>query len=268
MELSEPVIISNSRVMQKLKNRIRMVAGTDLHVLISGARGVGKDLVAQALHLMSYRRDRPFVKVSCGETPDELLESELFGYERETLPGTAKVNVGKLKRAHGGTIFFDQIDAMPLPLQAKLLRVLEDYDFAPVDSKRKVKVDCWVLAATNSNLEERTKEGLFREDLYHRLNIIRVLIPQLRERPEDIEPLIYYFSQKYSTEARNPSFEFKDNGIMNTLRQYSWPGNVMELQDTVKRLVKKHDWEAVKKRLALSGQLSKTGTATGTRGRK
>ncbi len=266
MELSEPVIISNSQVMQKLKNRIRKVAGTDFNVLISCARGVGKDLVAQTLHLMSYRRDRPFIKVNCGETPGELLENELFGYEKETLSGTARVNVGKLKRSHRGTIFFDQIDAIPLPLQAKLLRVLEDYEFAPVDSQRKVKVDCWVLAATNGNLEKRTKEGLFREDLYQRLNIIRVLIPPLRERPEDIEPLINYFTQKFSTEAQNPSFTFNDNGIMDTLRQYSWPGNVMELQETVKRLLKKHDWEAVKKELALSGQLSKTGTDTGTRG--
>jgi two-component system response regulator AtoC len=268
MELSEPIIIGSSQIMQNLKSRIRKVAGTDFNVLICGATGVGKDLVAQALHLMSYRKDRPFIKVNCGETPSELLESELFGYEGETPSATATVKVGKLERAHRGTIFFDQIDAVPLPLQAKLLRVLESCEFAPVESKKKVKVDCWLLAATNRNLEELTKEGLFREDLYHKLNIIRVLIPPLRERPEDIEPLIYHFARKFSTGNQSPPFEFKDNGIVDTLRQYSWPGNVRELQDTVKRLSKMHDWEAVRKKLVLSGQLSKTSTATGTRGLK
>lgn len=268
MALSEPVIISNSQVMQQLKNRVRKVAGTDLNVLISGPRGVGKDLFAQALHLMSYRRDRPFIKVSCSETPGELLESELFGYEKKTPAGRARVTVGKLQQAHRGTIFLDQVDAMPLPLQSKLLRVLDDYEFAPVASERKVKVDLWVLAATNGKLAELAKEGLFREDLYHRLDIIRVLIPPLRERPEDIEPLIYYFARQFSTAAQNPSFPVNDDGIMRTLHQYSWPGNVKELQDTVKRLLKNHDWEAVKKELALGGQLSKAGTATGTRGRE
>jgi two-component system response regulator AtoC len=268
MELLEPVIIGKSQVMQNLKSRIRKVAGTDLNVLISGERGVGKDVVAQALHFMSYRRERPFIKVNCGETPGEFLESELFGYEQETLACTTRLNVGKLKRAHRGTIFLSQIDAVPLPLQAKLLRVLEDYEFTPVDSKRNVKVDCWVLAATNGNLEELVKEGLFREDLYRRLNIIRVLIPPLRERPEDIEPLVYYFAQKISTEAQNQSFKLSDNGIMDMLCQHSWPGNVMELQDTVNRLLRMHDREAIKKELALSGQLSNTVTASRAQVRK
>ena len=261
MELSEPVIIGNSQVMQSLKSRIRKVADTDFNVLISGEIGVGKDVIAQALHLMSYRRDRPYIKVNCGETPGELLGSELFGNENESVPGTGTVKVGKLERAHRGTIFFNQIDAMPLPLQAKVLLFLEGREFSPLNSKRTVEVDCWVLAATRGNLEELTEDGLFREDLCRRLNIIRVVIPPLRQRQEDIEPLIYYFAQKFSTGAQKPSFEFSDDGIMDKLRQYSWPGNVTELQNTVMRLLRMHDWDAVEKKLALSGQLSHGGTS-------
>ena len=248
MELSEPVIIGNSQVMQSLKSRIRKVADTDFNVLICGETGVGKDVIAQALHLTSYRKARPFIKVNCSETPAELLESELFGHEKETLPGTGTVKVGKLEQAHRGTIFLDQIDAMPLTLQAKVLLFLEGREFSPLNSKRTVKVDCWVLAATNGNLQELTKEGLFGEDLYRRLNIIRVLIPRLRERPEDIEPLVYYFAHKFSTEAQNQPFKFGDNGMMDTLLQYSWPGNVRELRDTVKRLLRMREWEAVKRK--------------------
>ena len=261
MELSEPVIIGNSQVMQSLKSRIRKVADTDFNVLISGEIGVGKDVIAQALHLTSYRKARPFIKVNCGKTPGELLESELFGHEKKTLPGTGTVKVGKLERAHRGTIFFNQIDAMPLPLQAKVLLFLEGREFSPLNSKRTVEVDCWVLAATRGNLEELTEEGLFREDLCRRLNIVRVVIPPLRQRREDIKPLIYYFAEKFSTEAQRPSFEFSDDGIMDTLRQYSWPGNVRELQNTVKRLLGTHDWAGIKKKLAPSGQLSHGGTS-------
>ena len=261
MELSEPVIIGSSLIMKKLRNRIRKVADTDFNVLICGETGVGKDVIAQALHLTSYRKARPFIKVNCGKTPGELLESELFGHEKKTLPGTGTVKVGKLEQAHRGTIFLDQIDAMPLTLQAKVLLFLEGREFSPLNSKRTVKVDCWVLAATRGNLEELTEEGLFREDLYRRLNIVRVLIPPLRERPEDIEPLVYYFAQKFPTEAQNQPFKLSDNGIMETLHQYSWPGNVRELQNTVKRLLGTHDWAGIKKKLAPSGQLSHGGTS-------
>jgi DNA-binding NtrC family response regulator len=238
MELPEPIIIGNSKIMQNLKARIRKVGGTDFNVLICGATGVGKDLVAQALRYMSYRKDRPFIKVDCGETPSELLESELFGCEKEILPGTETVKVGKFERAHSGTIFLDQIDAMPLPLQAKLLRVLEGHKFVPVGSKRKVKVDCWVLAATRDNLEELIEKGLFREDLYHRLNIIRILIPPLRERVQDIKPLVHYFAGQFAREIEKPRFTFSHDGIMDRLEQYPWPGNVRELRDTVMLLLK------------------------------
>jgi DNA-binding NtrC family response regulator len=260
MELSAPVIIGNSLIMTELKNRIRKVADTDFNVLISGEAGVGKDVIAQALHFMSYRKARPFIKVNCGETPAELLESELFGNENASVSGTARVIAGKLERAHGGTIFLDQIDAMHLTLQAKVLLFLEGREFSPLNSKKTVKVDCWVLTATRGDLEELTEEGLFLEDLCRRLNIIRVVIPPLRQWQEDIEPLIYYFAEKFSTEAQKPYFEFSDDGIMDRLRQYSWPGNVTELQNTVTRLLRVHDWEAVEKKLAHGGQQSKTGT--------
>ena len=268
MELSEPVIIGNSLIMTELKNRIRKVADTDFNVLICGEAGVGKDVIAQALHLLSYRKARPFIKVNCSETPAELLESELFGNENESVPGTGTVKVGKLEQAHRGTIFLDQIDAMHLTLQAKVLLFLEGREFSPLNSKRTVKVDCWVLAATNGNLEKHIKQGLFREDLYHRLNIIRILIPPLRERPEDIEPLIHYFAEKFSTEAQEPSFEFSDDGIMDKLRRYPWPGNVTELQNMAMRLLRMYDWQAVEKKLALSSRQIKTGTATRTLVRK
>ena len=242
MHVSNQILVGESESIQKIREQIRRVVDSNLNVLIVGETGVGKEVVARALHLMSERRNKPLVKVNCSAIPSELLESELFGYEKGAFTGADRSKNGKFELAHGGTILLDEIGDMPHPLQAKMLQVLQDLQFSRLGSKRDVKVDCWVLAATNQNLEQRIEDGLFREDLYYRLNIIRIYIPPLRERPEDIEPLIHCFSGQ---SAKNSRFKFGNNGVVDFLCQYSWPGNVRELKSVVDRLLLLGDWKAV-----------------------
>ena len=246
MHVGGQVLIGESQAIKKIKTLIHQVAGSDLNVLICGETGVGKELVAQALHLMSDHGNKPLVKVNCTAIPGTLLESELFGYEKGAFTGADRTKVGRFELAHGGTILLDEIGDMPISLQAKMLQVLQDFQFSRLGSKRDVKVDCWVLAATNQDLEQRIQDGLFREDLYYRLNIIKICIPPLRERPEDIEPLIHYFSGQFADEAR---LRFSDNGVVDFLCQYSWPGNVRELKSVVNRLMLLGDWNDVKAEL-------------------
>lgn len=246
MHIGNQILVGESESIQKIRELIRQVVHSDLNVLICGETGVGKEVVARALHLMSGRRNKPLVKVNCSAIPSQLLESELFGYEKGAFTGADRTKIGKFELAHEGTILLDEIGDMPLPLQAKMLQVLQDYQFSRLGSKRDVKVDCWVLAATNQDLEQRIEECLFREDLYYRLNIIRIYIPPLRERREDIKPLIHYFSGQ---SAEKPRIKFGDNGVVDFLCQYSWPGNVRELQNVVKRLMLLGDWENVKAEL-------------------
>lgn len=252
MHIGDQIFVGDSQPIQKIKSLIRQVANSDLNVLIVGETGVGKELVAQALHLMSYRRRKSLVKVNCAAIPSELLESELFGYERGAFTGADSVKVGKFELAHEGTIFLDEIGDMPLSLQAKMLQVLQDFQFSRIGGKKDVQVDCWVLAATNQDLEQRISEGIFRQDLYYRLNIIRIYIPPLRERPEDIEPLIQYYAGKFAEKVEKPRFRFNDSGVVDFLRGYCWPGNVRELKSVVNRLMLLGDWEAVKQELLTS----------------
>jgi DNA-binding NtrC family response regulator len=264
MKLSEQMIVGDSLAMLNLRSRLRQVKNTDLNIFICGETGTGKDLIAKTLHFMSHRRHKPFIKVNCAVAPSEILESELFGYEMAAFGGVDSAKIGQLELAHGGTILLDKIDAVPLTLQVKLLQVLQDFQFSRPGGKSKVKVDCWVLVATSRNLESRINEGRFRKDLYHRLNIIRMFIPPLRERSEDIEPLAHHFAEQFSSEAKRPPFRFSHNPVMDVLRQYSWPGNVRELKNAVKRLVLQNDWVAVKEELGHGGRRVQDQRAVGS----
>ncbi|MBW1980300.1 MAG: sigma-54-dependent Fis family transcriptional regulator [Deltaproteobacteria bacterium] len=249
MQFGEHFFVGQSQPIRKIKDLIRHVANSDLNVLICGETGVGKEVVAHALHFMSDRRNRLLIKVNCAAIPAQLLESELFGYEKGAFTGAEARKIGKFELAHKSTILLDEIADMPLPLQAKMLQVLQDLRFSRLGGKKDIQVDCWVLAATNQEIEHRIKQGLFREDLYYRLNIIRIYIPPLRERKEDIEPLIHYFAQQSAARVERPRFHFDDNGVVQFLREYSWPGNVRELRSTVNRLILLGDWPAVKAEL-------------------
>src|SRR5213593_4800810 len=190
-------ILSTNPRLLKLKEIAKQVADTDVPVLVTGESGVGKEVLARFIHTHSSRRDKPFVKVNCAALPNELLESELFGYERGAFTGALNDKPGKFELADKGTILLDEIGEMTPHLQAKLLHVLQDSEFSRLGGKKTVRVDARVLASTNVRIEEAVKKGEFREDLYFRLNVIRLTVPPLRERPEDIESLCHYFVEKY-----------------------------------------------------------------------
>jgi len=248
MDVCDRIIVGNSPPTVRVKELIRQVANSDLNVVLCGESGVGKELVAQALHLSSNRKDKPFVKVNCAAIPNELLESELFGYERGAFTGADKTKPGKFELAHNGTILLDEIGDMPLVLQSKMLQVLQDFQFSRLGAKNDVKVNCWVLASTNHDLEQDVRDRLFREDLYYRLNIISIFIPPLRERPEDIDLFIDYFAGQFARKIESPIFKFSAH-VRNFFRQYSWPGNVRELKNMVERLMLLGDWQTVEKEL-------------------
>ena len=248
MDVCDRLIIGESQPIKKTKELIRQVANSDLNVIICGESGVGKELVAQALHLSSIRRDRPFIKVNCAAIPGELLESELFGYEKGAFTGADRSKQGKFEVAHKGTMLLDEIGDMPMFLQSKMLQVLQDLQFSRLGGKKDVQVDCWIMAATNQELEQSIREGRFREDLYYRLNIIRIFIPPLRERTDDIQPLINHFSEEFAETSYNARFDFAGEA-MEFLHEYSWPGNVRELKNVVGRLMLLGDWDTLKQEL-------------------
>src|SRR5262245_51232325 len=235
----------NSPRMKAIKEMIDQVADTDATVLVWGESGVGKELVARAIHDCSPRRERTFVKVNCAALPLELLESELFGYERGAFTGAHKRKLGKFELADGGTIFLDEIGEMPLPLQAKLLHVLQDREFARLGSGRDIRVDVRVVASTNRDLERAVAQGAFREDLYSRLNVV----PALRDRPEEIPILAEHFCQKY-TRQYNRQRVHLSRDILERFLTHSWPGNVRELENLVKRIVVLESEEFVAHELA------------------
>ncbi len=228
-------IIGVSAEIQRIRDLINHVAATDLNVVISGESGVGKEIVTRNLYFKSNRNGKPFVKINCAALPESLLESELFGYERGAFTGADQKKRGRFELAHGGVLMLDEIGDMSLPMQAKLLQVLQSGEFLPLGSEKEIKSDTWVIAATNHDLEQDIKEKKFREDLYYRLSIIRIFIPPLRERPEDIPPIVEYYLKEYTT------CYYKDfaltPGEMERLRRYSWPGNIRELQNVLKRMV-------------------------------
>jgi two-component system response regulator AtoC len=248
MDVCDRIIVGDSPPILRVKELIRQVANSNLSVILCGESGVGKELVAQALHLSSSRKDKPFVKVNCAAIPNQLLESELFGYEKGAFTGADQTKMGKFELAHNGTILLDEIGDMPLVLQSKMLQVLQDLQFSRLGAKNDVKVNCWVLAATNHDLERDVRDRLFREDLYYRLNIISIFIPPLRERREDIDLFIDYFAGQFAQKTESTVFEFSTD-VRDFLRQYSWPGNVRELKNLVERLMLLGDWQTVKEEL-------------------
>ncbi len=228
--------IYNSPKMQRVKDLVDQIAETDVSVLIEGESGTGKELVARALHYRSGLRDKPFIKVNCAALPHELLESELFGYERGAFTGAYKAKAGKFELANNGTIFLDEIGEMDMSIQSKLLQVLQEGTFSRLGGKLDVKVNVRVIAATNRDLRKAVEEGIFREDIYYRLNVVNITIPPLYERQEDITYLFEYFMDAYN-EKYGKSFQVDKEILYPMLVSYPWPGNVRELKNQVKRLV-------------------------------
>jgi two-component system, NtrC family, response regulator AtoC len=240
-----PPLIGSSKSIEKIREFIDRVVDMGLNVLITGESGVGKEVVAQNLYCKSQRKDKPFIKVNCAALPEGLLESELFGFERGAFTGAVQSKRGKFELAHQGVIFLDEIGDMPRSLQAKLLRVLQDGEFARLGSEKEVTADAWVIASTNQNLGESVKKGLFREDLYYRLNIIKIYIPPLRDRPEDIPALIDYFIEKYASQFDRNKISKPDSDALEKLIAYSWPGNVRELQSILQSSMVIGNWKEV-----------------------
>ena len=241
-----PEIIGESTTMRGLLSLIMKVAPTDSTVLILGESGTGKELVATSIYEHSQRKSKPFVKLNCAAIPEELLESELFGHEKGAFTGATAFKPGKFDMAHGGTIFLDEIGDMPLNLQAKILRVLQEKEFYRVGGSHTIKVDVRFITATNKYLLQDVRDGSFREDLYYRLNVFPIVVPPLRERREDVLPLVDYFVDKF-----NKKLDIAvtvDGEVKEMLSRYEWPGNIRELENLMERMM----LMARSKRLTLS----------------
>jgi two-component system response regulator AtoC len=229
-------LLGDSPNMQEVREIIEQVADTDITVLVRGESGTGKEIVARGLYRLSDRSNRPFVKVNCAALPSELLESELFGFEKGAFTGAQKRKLGKFEYANHGTIFLDEISEMHPGLQAKLLQVLQDGEFSRLGGESDVKVDTRIIAATNRNLEQAVREGAFREDLYYRLNVMTIHIPALRERVDTVPLLVDNFLRKYNEQYRKNQPQLSDK-TLDVMMNYHWPGNVRELENMVKRMV-------------------------------
>jgi two-component system response regulator AtoC len=243
------LLIGEHPSIEKIRELITLVSDTGYSVLLQGETGTGKEVVARLLHAASSRRGQRFIKVSCAALPLTLLESELFGYEKGAFTGADKFKPGKFELASEGVIFLDEIGDMPQVLQAKLLQVLQSGEFSRLGGTQDVTVNAWVISSTHHNLEEDMQAGLFREDLYYRLNIIKIELPPLRDRREDIPFLIEHFVGKYQAELKLDE-PFSLNGEVSKLFQsYHWPGNVRELSGTILRLMLREDTETLKTEL-------------------
>ncbi|ANA40741.1 MULTISPECIES: sigma-54-dependent transcriptional regulator [Geobacter] len=228
-------IIGSSPAMQHVFALMKRIVKTGSTVLIGGESGTGKELVAKAIHFNGGRRDKPFIAVHCGAIPENLLESELFGYVKGAFTGAMRDKIGKFEAAHGGTIFLDEIGTMPMQLQTKLLRVLQEEEVERVGSTRPVKIDVRIISATNLDLAEEVRKGNFRDDLFYRLNVIPLQLPPLRERVEDILPLAKHFLAKYCKEMQRRNMSLASD-TLEALESYQWPGNVRELENVMERV--------------------------------
>jgi DNA-binding NtrC family response regulator len=229
-------IIGTSPVLQAVLQQVEVVAPTESTVLIFGETGTGKELIARAIHNVSSRSNRPFVKLNCAAIPSGLLESELFGHERGAFTGAVAQRIGRFELANGGTLFLDEVGDISLELQPKLLRVLQEQEFERLGSTRTQRVDVRMVAATNRNLEQMVGDKQFREDLYFRLNVFPIRIPPLRERAGDIPLLVRFYVEKYA-QRMNKRIETIPEEVMGALCRYSWPGNIRELQNLIERAV-------------------------------
>jgi two-component system, NtrC family, nitrogen regulation response regulator GlnG len=232
----EKTIIGNSPAMREVYKMIGKVAPSDVTVLIQGESGTGKELIARAIHFNSKRLGKPFIALNCAAIPKELLESELFGFEKGAFTGAVERKLGKFEHANGGTIFLDEIGDMPLDLQAKILRVLQEREVSRTGGNQSISVDVRIVAATNQDLEEKVQRKEFREDLFYRLNVVPIHLAPLRERTDDIAPLVDYFLEKSCSEMDIPDKRCSPEALRH-LCAYSWPGNVRELENTIKRAV-------------------------------
>jgi DNA-binding NtrC family response regulator len=237
-------LVGTSNAIKQIYDLIEKVADTDGTVLISGASGTGKELIARAIHYDSSRSDRPLVVINCGAIPEELLESELFGHEKGAFTGAYKSRIGRFEMANGGTIFLDEIGEMSPALQVKLLRVLQEKKFERVGGTKTIHVDVRIIAATNKNLTTAINKGKFREDLYYRLNVIPMKVPPLKQRKSDIPLLIDHFLKKFQKGAKKKITGFSPE-VMDAMLKYDWPGNVRELENVIKRLTILCDDEVV-----------------------
>jgi transcriptional regulator with GAF, ATPase, and Fis domain len=233
----ENELVGVSENIRRIREIIDRVAEAGLNTVVCGETGVGKELVVQSLYQKSNRLGKPLIKVNCAALPDSLLESEMFGYEQGAFTGAERRRRGKFEQANGGVLFLDEIGDMSLPLQSKLLHVLQGGDFTPLGSEKVVKTDAWVIAATNHELEKDLAAGKFREDLYFRLSAIKILIEPLRNRLEDIPYLIDYYIKRYQSEFSTKALIIPRQKTIDRLCAYLWPGNVRELQNMLKRIM-------------------------------
>jgi two-component system nitrogen regulation response regulator NtrX len=229
-------IVGESQALREVLSQVRKIAPTDTTILIRGESGTGKELIAREIHRISKRADKKFIQVNCAAIPEELIESELFGHEKGSFTGAVSRQLGKFQQADGGTIFLDEIGDMSLKTQAKVLRVLQDGELEMIGTHKPVKVDVRVISATNKDLEKAIEAGGFREDLYFRLNVIPIYLPPLRERRDDIEPLIRYFVNKFLTKNNFKPIDFSPEA-MDILINYTWRGNIRELHNSVERII-------------------------------
>lgn len=227
-------MIGNSVQMQTIFQKIQKIAQTDSSVLIYGESGTGKELVARAIHFSSKRKNKPFIRVNCGALAPGVLESELFGHEKGSFTGAINQRLGRFELAHSGSIFLDEIGEIPLEIQVKLLRVLQEKEFERVGGEKTLTVDVRVIAATHKDLKKEIEEKKFREDLYYRLHIIPIELPPLRERKEDIPELVHHFVKKISKELQKPDLAIEDT-VVEFLKRYHWPGNIRELENAIER---------------------------------
>ncbi len=229
-------IVGHSRAVADVIHRIELVSTSRSTVLITGETGTGKELVARAIHSCSAQRHMPFIKVNCAAIPETLLESELFGHVRGAFTDATGTRKGKFAQANRGTIFLDEIGAMKVALQAKLLRVLQEREIEPLGAERAEQVDVRVIAATNRDLRQLVRRDLFLDDLFYRLHVVPIVVPPLRERVEDIPMLVAYFAAKHATRC-GKSIDALEDGVLSSLQAYHWPGNVRELENTIERAV-------------------------------
>ncbi len=237
-----PVIIGCSPAVQEIRKKVRAVAATDISVLITGESGTGKELIAQAVHFHSKRLKGPFVKISCGALPDDLLESEVFGYQRGAFTGAYANKNGRLEMAHGGTLFLDEVGDLSLPLQVKFLQVLEEKAMSRLGDTQEKIIDARIVAATNADLEARMHQEEFRKDLFYRLSVIHIQTRPLRDHLGDVPLLVRYYTDKYCLEMGRPVMALPATALKR-LSEYAWPGNVRELENLVRRAVVTQGWD-------------------------
>lgn len=238
-----PVLVGKSREISRIREKVKTVADKDITVLITGESGTGKELIARSLHYFSGRNKGPLIKINCGALPDELLESEVFGFQKGAFTGAHKNKPGRLELAHGGTLFVDEIGELSLSLQVKFLQILEDKAFSRLGGVRDRTVDTRVIAATNRDLSQSVREGKFRKDLFFRLNVMHIEAPPLRDLREDIPLMTEYLMHKYCFEFGKGPLRPPER-ILKALKAYPWPGNVRELENVIRRVIVLRDWDA------------------------